>query len=270
VNGDGYDDILIAGPWYQSGSITWIGRTYLIYGKDVDNWLNITLDKADISFIGEEGGFQSGYALSWIGDLTGEGNDDFLIGAPFGNAGKCYLLSCPLPCQFSVTSDAGSPDIDGKFTLSWQNSYNALNYEIFIQYLSQLNTPTQCLAQNFTDTSYTLSNFKDGNYRFYIMAHNEYGTVSSNSINISVMLVDQNQYGLTSLLLGDPITFWFIIIGSVGLVALIFVIGMYLGNKRGQGLFNKSEKTPKKRESKEIKPINKKNEKSENKKTKNR
>ena len=96
VNGDGFDDFLIAGP-RATGGITWIGETYLILGKASGWAMDTSLATSDASFIGETLGGGSGVALSGVGDVNNDGFDDFLLGAPCITAactgpGEAYLI----------------------------------------------------------------------------------------------------------------------------------------------------------------------------------
>jgi hypothetical protein len=89
VNGDGFDDILIASD--KNG-----GKTYLIFGKESGWEKDVNLSNADAGFISEN---PSDYALSvsGAGDVNSDGFDDILIGAPYNSdggirAGKVYLI----------------------------------------------------------------------------------------------------------------------------------------------------------------------------------
>ena len=95
VNDDGYDDILIGAHRYDSAT----GKTYLMLGK-ADGWgldMNIA-DVADASFVGCNTGDNSGYAVTFAGDINADGFDDILIGAYLADvgsnltAGSVYLL----------------------------------------------------------------------------------------------------------------------------------------------------------------------------------
>jgi len=95
VNADGYDDILIGSPEYDSGNGA--GQVYLIKGK-ATGWTNgIDLSNSDASFKGERGSDKAGMSISGVGDVNADGYDDFMIGAP-GNdeggqqSGQAYLI----------------------------------------------------------------------------------------------------------------------------------------------------------------------------------
>jgi len=90
INGDGYDDILI-------GSTD--GTLYLIFGKASVNWGDdcVLYDDADASFEEENQEDQAGQSSAIIGDMNGDGYDDFICGAPYNDyggtdAGKAYVI----------------------------------------------------------------------------------------------------------------------------------------------------------------------------------
>ncbi|MCK5560900.1 MAG: FG-GAP repeat protein, partial [Thermoplasmata archaeon] len=99
INYDGYDDILIGAPGYDS-TLQDAGKTYLILGKLIGWSAVFYLSNSDASFIGENGNDQSGLTISGAGDVNGDNYDDFLIAAPYYNdiphssswAGKVYLI----------------------------------------------------------------------------------------------------------------------------------------------------------------------------------
>ncbi|MBI5584300.1 MAG: FG-GAP repeat protein [Deltaproteobacteria bacterium] len=95
VNGDGLDDILIGAPNNSENGVH-TGKCYLFLGRK--SWESAyNLSKADVVFLGEREGDRSGAAVSYAGDVNGDGLSDFLIGAPENreggeSAGKAYLL----------------------------------------------------------------------------------------------------------------------------------------------------------------------------------
>jgi len=97
VNGDGYDDLLIAAQNYNASGGN-EGKVYLILGDRIGLSKDLTLSQADASFIGEYSGDYAGWSIAAAGDVNGDNFDDFLIGSP-GNdegdgddAGKIYLI----------------------------------------------------------------------------------------------------------------------------------------------------------------------------------
>ncbi len=93
VNGDGLADFLIAAPTYGGSA----GKVYLILGKTSGWAMDTSLANADASFIGENAGDLAGQSVAGVGDVNGDGLDDFLIGAwknsdAFSGAGKVYLI----------------------------------------------------------------------------------------------------------------------------------------------------------------------------------
>jgi hypothetical protein len=97
VNGDGYDDFLIASPANPDGGGDHAGQTYLIFGKASGWAMDTGLGSASASFWGEDAWDYSGSALAPAGDVNGDGFDDFLIGASWDGttgamAGITYLI----------------------------------------------------------------------------------------------------------------------------------------------------------------------------------
>ncbi len=103
VNGDGKSDFLIGAPVASPGSITHAGSAYLVFGG---SWLmgNPTLELSTLNgttgvrINGVSANDETGYSVSSVGDVNGDGKSDFLIGASYAspggrsNAGSAYLI----------------------------------------------------------------------------------------------------------------------------------------------------------------------------------
>ncbi|MGA1872150.1 MAG: putative Ig domain-containing protein [Thermoplasmatota archaeon] len=97
VNGDGYDDFLIGAWGNYEGGYPYCGKTYLILGRRSGWEMDVNLENASASFIGENMMDKSGYTVAGAGDVNGDGFDDILIGAMSNGdggsaAGKTYLV----------------------------------------------------------------------------------------------------------------------------------------------------------------------------------
>lgn len=97
VNGDGYDDILI-GAFPSGGIVEHVGRAYLIFGKATGWATHTPLSDADASFVGPPSEDWSGSWITGVGDVNGDGYDDFLIAAHWrgkewsDNTARVYLI----------------------------------------------------------------------------------------------------------------------------------------------------------------------------------
>lgn len=93
VNGDGCDDFLLAAYLNDEGGPR-AGKVYLILGRPEANWgQTVTVTQADASFVGFNSYNYAGRSVAGVGDVNGDGRDDFLIGA-YGayNNGRAYLF----------------------------------------------------------------------------------------------------------------------------------------------------------------------------------
>ena len=98
-----------------------------------------------------------------------------------------------LPGDFVLSSNAGDPDSDGNFDLTWTVSSGAINYSIYrySSFITEINGSLTLLADEITDLSMGLSGYTDGTYYFIAVAHNDYGDTLSNCINVSVEVPQQ-------------------------------------------------------------------------------
>ncbi|MDP6932325.1 MAG: FG-GAP-like repeat-containing protein, partial [Myxococcota bacterium] len=93
-NGDGNPDIAI-GAWQESSVADQNGAAYLLYGPRTGT---IELSEADLKITGEEEEDHAGWSVAGGGDLTDDGYDDLLVGAPSGAPfgtleGHAYLVN---------------------------------------------------------------------------------------------------------------------------------------------------------------------------------
>ncbi len=98
-------------------------------------------------------------------------------------------LSIEAPGDFILSSNAGSPDDDGAFTLTWTSSSGANNYSIY-QYSSYITDINGSLTYKgkTNSLSFPFSGYSNGSYYFIAVAHNNFGNRSSNNINIVVSI----------------------------------------------------------------------------------
>ncbi len=100
VNGDGINDILIGARGADPGGLEHAGETYVVFGS-ADGFPSV-LELADLNgtngFVinGIDAEDFSGFAVSGVGDVNGDGLADILIGAPGADdgtgAGEAYIV----------------------------------------------------------------------------------------------------------------------------------------------------------------------------------
>lgn len=102
--------------------------------------------------------------------------------------------------NFFLSTDAGSPDIDGNFTLNWEPSINADNYSIYSynSFIKQLNSNHQLEAEGLSSLSYQISGVENGTHYFVVVAINETKNITSNCISVEVKLFPPGQFDLTT------------------------------------------------------------------------
>ena len=103
VNGDGYDDLII-GAWAADPNGSSSGETYIIYGgasaPGTGGRFNLSaLDGTNgFTLTGIDRFDNTGFSVSSAGDVNGDGYDDLIIGARYGdpngdsNAGETYIV----------------------------------------------------------------------------------------------------------------------------------------------------------------------------------
>ena len=97
-----------------------------------------------------------------------------------------------LPRAFTLFSNAGNPDTDGEFILTWDKSDGANNYSVYLHlnFITEINGSLTLLAAEISDFNLELSGYAEGVYYFIVVAHNEYGDTLSNCI--SIIVIEEN------------------------------------------------------------------------------
>jgi hypothetical protein len=96
VDNDTIDDFAIGAHYNDYGGISNRGQSYLVRGKNA-GWADVNLANVDASFYGEAAGDRAGEHTAAIGDVNGDGFDDYLTGVSFNDAGgadagQVYLI----------------------------------------------------------------------------------------------------------------------------------------------------------------------------------
>jgi hypothetical protein len=99
LNMDGLDDILISSPFNGENGVQ-SGKVHLIFGRRTGWGVNVSISKANASFMGETGGDNAGSSLAAAGDVDGDGLNEIVLGAKHRSegenlAGKTYLVKGP-------------------------------------------------------------------------------------------------------------------------------------------------------------------------------
>ncbi len=143
VNGDGIDDFLV-GCWAMDHQDITPGKVFLYFGRPSGWSLDVPITQADATFVGEGDYDSAGRAVAGLGDIDGDGFDDFAIGAPnndehYGENGQAYLIRgrasgwgwFDMPLTFadaSIISPVGFP-LGMGYTLAGPGDVNGDGYD---------------------------------------------------------------------------------------------------------------------------------------------
>lgn len=126
-----------------------------------------------------------------------------------------------LPGNFTLSSNADSPDKDGTFNLTWSNSAGADSYSVFIydkniQYISK-----RFALSSYEDVTspFNISGLMDGDYYYVVVAYNGTGETLSNNVYVKVSYPTGYEFLFDILLMVLIITI--AIFGSIGAAIIV-------------------------------------------------
>jgi hypothetical protein len=95
-----------------------------------------------------------------------------------------------LPGNFMLNTDAGTPDGDGMFNLSWSTSEYAVNYSIYMHssFMSEIPPELTPVITETTDRITPITINTNGTYYFIVVAHNKFGNTLSNCLSVEVRI----------------------------------------------------------------------------------
>ncbi|MFW9824534.1 MAG: ABC transporter substrate-binding protein [Candidatus Thorarchaeota archaeon] len=115
---------------------------------------------------------------------------------------NCIRVSVllPAPGNFTLGSDAETPDTDGIFNLNWTASNGADNYSVyaFNSFIIEINSSLELIADQNAVSPFLVSNRRTGDNYFIVVAYNETGFSLSNCILVDVQLPAPGDFNLSS------------------------------------------------------------------------
>jgi len=92
------------------------------------------------------------------------------------------------PGSFTLSSDAGIPDDNGMFNVTWTVSSEATEYNIYqhTSSITELTGAETLIAGGVTANTFPLTSLTNGTYYYIVESTNTYGKTLSNCIEITV------------------------------------------------------------------------------------
>lgn len=111
-----------------------------------------------------------------------------IYGNEISNCINIIVERIPLP--FTLSSEADDPDYSGAFYLNWTESLYARNYSIYHynSTITEINDTITMIAEGLTNLSYWISGLESGNHYFIAVAYSMFDNVTSNCIEITVII----------------------------------------------------------------------------------
>ncbi|TFG21354.1 MAG: hypothetical protein EU529_13720 [Promethearchaeota archaeon] len=167
--GDYDDDDVLVLEYNTTGGL--INKTSWGGTADDSGWGITVRNPSDIVIVGRTSSYASGFPA-----------DAFIL--------KYYQPSIYPPGSFTLDSNAGDPDTDGNFNLTWSKSIGADNYSVYSHdgFIHQIKNNGTLEDQGIEDLNYTISGLTSGDYYYIVIAYNETGNTSSNCLQVSVRI----------------------------------------------------------------------------------
>ncbi len=94
VNNDGFDDFLVGSQGFDFLTLLNLGGVYLVLGSASPSGNSLS---SAFQYNGQAAGDQAGFSVAGVGDVDGDGDADFVVGARFNGAGgtgagRAYLI----------------------------------------------------------------------------------------------------------------------------------------------------------------------------------
>ena len=153
-------------------------------------------------------------------------------GDMLSNCIEILVLILSPPGNFVLSSNAGTPDNNGVFDLSWTNAMGAQDYSVY-EYsnnITEINGSLTLLGDGITDISLALSGYANGTYYFIVVAHNAAGDILSNCSKVVVQIPPPDDTEPDPTQPGIPGYNLYVVIGMICIVSIILFKKRYKFN----------------------------------------